>query len=80
MIPLKNFKEFLNQGIVKKQSPNKKRAEVSYMKELEFSENEVRFMNEVRYFRNGIKYYGKIFTKEYADQVVEFLKKIEGKL
>jgi hypothetical protein len=139
MNPLKNFKEFVSQGMVKRISPNKNRAdslikeaeskksflesviksmskenyypnfivetcydiilefvrarmildgfksdsheaEVSYMNELSFSNFEVRFVNELRYFRNGIKYYGKILDEEYADKVLDFLKKIYPKL
>ncbi len=48
-------------------------AEVSYMRNLGFSENDVNFMNQLRYFRNGIKYYGRIFEKEYSDKVIKFL-------
>lgn len=55
-------------------------AEVSYMRNLGFSEEQVSFMNELRYFRNGIKYYGKRFEKEYADKVLEFLERIYPKL
>ncbi|MEK6913105.1 MAG: hypothetical protein AABW47_00330 [Nanoarchaeota archaeon] len=55
-------------------------AEISYMRNLDFSENEVIFMNELRYFRNGIKYYGRILTKEYAEKVFIFMEKIYLKL
>lgn len=55
-------------------------AEISYMRNLYFSEDEVMFMNELRYFRNGIKYYGRIFTKEYAEKVSIFMEKIRLKL
>jgi len=55
-------------------------AEISYMRNLNFSENEVIFMNELRYFRNGIKYYGRIFTKEYTEKVFIFMEKIYLKL
>lgn len=51
-------------------------AEVSYMRNLYFSENDVLFMNQLRYFRNGMKYYGKTLSKEYAEDVLAFLKKI----
>ena len=51
-------------------------AEVSYMRKFGFSENEVRFMNDLRYFRNGILYYGKDFDSEYGNKVLEFLNKI----
>lgn len=55
-------------------------AEVSYLKELGFSENEVQFADQLRYFRNGIIYYGKILDKEYAEKVLNFLNKIYSRL
>jgi hypothetical protein len=55
-------------------------AEVSYLRELGFSENEVYFLNEVRYFRNSVTYYGKILNKEYAQSVVDFINRIYQKL
>lgn len=55
-------------------------AEVSYMRTLGFSEKEVRFVNQIRYFRNGILYYGTILDKEYALKVLKFFKKIYPKL
>ncbi|MFH1505609.1 MAG: hypothetical protein ABIE94_01315 [archaeon] len=51
-------------------------AEVSYMRELTFSEADVRFMNSLRYFRNGILYYGERFDSEYAKKVLNFLEKM----
>lgn len=51
-------------------------AEVSYMAETGFSNRDVDFANELRYFRNGIMYYGKKFDKEYAEKVLEFLKRM----
>lgn len=51
-------------------------AEVSYLRNLGFIEENVRFMNELRYFRNGIKYYGKSFDKEAAQKVLDFLNKV----
>ncbi|MBI2584191.1 MAG: hypothetical protein HYW25_05970 [Candidatus Aenigmarchaeota archaeon] len=51
-------------------------AEVSYMAEIGFSGRDVEFANDVRYFRNGIMYYGKRFDKEYAEKVLGFLKMI----
>lgn len=142
MNPLKNFNEFLRDGIVKKQSQDKLRAkslinesnrkfnslnrtlknigldnenandivdfcydiilnlirakmflsgfnssgmgaheaEVSYLRELGISETEVIFANQLRYFRNGIKYYGKKFDKEYAKKVLEFMDKMRKRL
>jgi len=55
-------------------------AEVSYLKKLNFPDNEVSFLNELRYFRNGIMYYGKILNSEYANKVYRFLEKIYPKL
>lgn len=55
-------------------------AEVSYMRNLGFSEFDIRFMDDLRYYRNGTKYYGTILTKEYADEVLKFMKKIYPKI
>jgi len=55
-------------------------SEVSYMIELGFSENEARIMDELRYFRNGIKYYGKRFDEVYAKKILDFLERNYRKL
>ena len=55
-------------------------AEVSYLRLIGFSEPEVRFTNELRYFRNGIVYYGKRFNSDYANKVIEFLDNTYPKL
>lgn len=55
-------------------------AEISYLKELNFSENDIYFADRLRYFRNGILYYGKRFNKEYADKVLSFMEKIKKRL
>ena len=55
-------------------------AEVSYLKILGFKENEIQFVDQMRFFRNGMLYYGTILDKEYADKVVEFTKKVYPKL
>ena len=55
-------------------------AEVSYLKKLGFSDYEVGFINDLRYFRNSINYYGKILSVEYAKQVSNFTNKIYPKL
>ncbi|MBU2496514.1 MAG: hypothetical protein KJ767_00445 [Nanoarchaeota archaeon] len=137
MKAIKKFEEFIKEGIVKKQSPNKSRAEflikeaeqnytyllkliekmginninandyikkcydilmelvrakmllkglnssgvraheaeVSYLRDLGFKEKEVQFVNQIRYFRNGMLYYGTILDKEYAEKVIEFTKR-----
>lgn len=51
-------------------------AEVSYLVKIGFNDKDVNFANDLRYFRNGIMYYGKKFNKEYAEKVLEFLKRI----
>ena len=55
-------------------------AEVAYLRDLGFKETDVKFVNQLRYFRNGILYYGKTFDKEYAKKVLDFLEKIYDKL
>lgn len=55
-------------------------AEVSYGRNLNFSENELQLLNQLRYFRNGILYYGKQFDKEYAEKIITFTKKVYSKL
>lgn len=59
---------------------NAHEAEVSYLRILNFSEKEVQFADKLRYFRNGITYYGKIMDKEYAQNVFKFLNEIYPKL
>lgn len=51
-------------------------AEISYLKKLEFLDNEISFLNELRYFRNSVTYYGKLLDKEYAEKVYAFLNRI----
>ena len=55
-------------------------AEVSYLKELKFADFEVNLMNELRQFRNGVKYYGKRYNKETAEKILGFLKSFYPKL
>lgn len=55
-------------------------AEVSYLKELNFSEKEIAFCDQLRYFRNGILYYGKSFGADYAKKVIEFLNEFNTKI
>ncbi len=50
-------------------------AEVSYLRVLNFKETEVQFANQLRYFRNGMLYYGTILEQEYAEKVIVFTKK-----
>ncbi|MDO8622926.1 MAG: hypothetical protein Q7R52_01665 [archaeon] len=55
-------------------------AEVSYMENLGFKDAEIQFIDQMRFFRNGMLYYGTILDKEYAEKVIEFTKKIYSKL
>ncbi len=55
-------------------------AEVSYLKKLGFSDNEISFVNEIRYFRNSVTYYGKLLSVEYAKKVTKFITTIYPKL
>jgi hypothetical protein len=54
--------------------------EISYLKKLKFTDIEISFLNELRYFRNAITYYGKILDKEYAEKIYFFLKKFLEKM
>jgi len=47
-------------------------AEVAFLGKQKFPDNEVSFMNDLRFFRNSACYYGKILDEDYAKQVVEF--------
>lgn len=55
-------------------------AEVSYLRILKISQNDIQFMNELRYYRNGILYYGTKMDEEYAKKVINFSKKLRIKL
>lgn len=51
-------------------------AEISYLYGLGFKTTDISFINELRYIRNSVTYYGKILNEDYAEKVVNFLKKI----
>ena len=55
-------------------------AEVSYLRTLGFKEKDVQFVDQIRFFRNGMLYYGTILDKEYAEKVIEFTKENYKKL
>jgi len=55
-------------------------AEVAYLRTLGLSEPDVQFMNDLRYFRNGIKYYGRILDADYAKKVKTFFEKVHPAL
>jgi len=47
-------------------------AEVSYLRVLGFDERDVQFADQLRFFRNGMLYYGTILDEAYAQKVIEF--------
>jgi hypothetical protein len=51
-------------------------AEVAYLRVLGFSENDVQFLDQLRYFRNGMLYYGKILDQDYAEKVLKYMQRI----
>ncbi len=55
-------------------------AEISYLVKIGFSETDARTLDELRQFRNKIKYYGKKFKKDYAEKILNFLEKNQKKL
>ena len=55
-------------------------AEIAFVRNLKCSEKEVQFLDQLRYFRNGIRYYGKRLDMEYAQKVIEFTEKTYCKL
>jgi hypothetical protein len=61
-------------------SDNSHEAEVAYLRELGFNENKITFMDDLRYFRNGIKYYGKILKLDYAEKVLSFMDEVRREL
>ena len=55
-------------------------AEVSYLRTLGFKEKDVQFADQLRYFRNGMLYYGTSLDEEYAQKVIDFTNKIFNEL
>ncbi|MEK6940389.1 MAG: hypothetical protein AABW49_00615 [Nanoarchaeota archaeon] len=55
-------------------------SEIAYWWILQFKEQDIRFLDKIRFFRNGMLYYGTILDKEYAEKVIEFTKNNYQKL
>ena len=55
-------------------------AEVSFLRKLGLDEKAVQFANQMRYFRNGILYYGTALDREYAEKVVGFTRELYPRL
>jgi len=51
-------------------------AEVSYLRIVGFKEKDVQFADQLRYFRNGMLYYGTPLDEEYARKVIDFTNKV----
>lgn len=54
-------------------SPTSHEAEVSYSRKLGLAEPQVIFLNELRYYRSQIRYYGKSVNREYARKSRTFM-------
>jgi len=50
--------------------------EVAYLERLEIPPNDIVFADKLRYYRNGIVYYGKSFDAQYARKVLRFMEEI----
>lgn len=55
-------------------------AEVAFTRTIGFSESDTVLLDQLRYFRNGILYYGKRFDKEYAEKIIKFTERIYNSL
>ena len=55
-------------------------AEISFGKNIGLSEAELEFLDQLRYFRNGVLYYGKRIDKEYAQKILSFTEKMYTRL
>ncbi len=55
-------------------------AEVSFLATIGFDDTDVAFADKLRYYRNGITYYGENFDAQYATKVIKFLEKVRKKL
>lgn len=55
-------------------------AEVGFAFTLGLTEHELEILNQLRYFRNGILYYGKSFDAEYARKIISYTKSTHAKI
>jgi len=60
--------------------PGAHEAEVSYLTTLEYTGTDVAFADQLRYFRNGILYYGTSLDAEYAEKVIAFTNRMYPRL
>lgn len=54
--------------------------EIAFTQTMDFSDSEIHFLDQLRYFRNSILYYGKQFDAEYVEKVIEFTETIYNRL
>ena len=55
-------------------------AEVAYFRNMGFEENDVILLDQLRYFRNSILYYGASYSKDEAEKILYFMNKVYPKL
>ncbi len=56
-------------------------ATIIYLRKFkDFTDAEIKFLDELRKIRNGLKYYGKTIEKDKAQKVVEFMESLVPKL
>lgn len=55
-------------------------AEVAFCRIMDLNESQIILLDQLRYFRNGILYYGKRFDAEYANKIIGFTNQIFRKL
>jgi len=51
-------------------------AEVAALTNFGIADDDIRFLNQLRYFRNGMLYYGTTIDEQYARQVITFTKRL----
>jgi len=55
-------------------------AEVAFARTMGLTEADVIHLDELRYFRNGVLYYGKRLDTEYCEKVIAFMKRVRSTL
>lgn len=55
-------------------------AEVAFARNMSVVESDLLFLDRMRYFRNGMLYYGTIVDSEYVEKVIVFTKRLYNQL
>jgi len=50
--------------------------EISYLRKMGFKEDDIKFVDRLRYFRNGILYYGEHYNKGEAEKTLKYLNSV----